>query len=419
MRVLSIITKFPNYILDFNSRNPQVKSQSYEDQYKAWVNDSYGSFETWSEGLSKLGYQTERVYATVPELQKQWAEEQGLSYEESNWVESISKAQIKEYEPEILIISKQTTFSPGFVQNLRDEIPSIRLIIAWCCSPHKNTEIFKEYDLILSCSPEMVEDFKSKGHCCYYLKHSFDPRVLEKIDADRKPSIDFSFVGSVLLTPGYHLEREVLLAELVKTTDLKIWSPINRLSLKQEVKTSTIKFVNKLLHFSSRFDLLNDWIAKTSWLNRFSSKENPSFLPRNVDRNITRRVLSPVFGIEMYRKLRDSKVSLNTHGDIAAKSAANIRLFEATGVGTCLLTDWKENLKDLFQPDVEVVTYRNSNECIEKVRYLLTHENERRNIAEAGQIRTLKEHTIYHRAETLDEIIRTHLRKVISEVNKI
>jgi spore maturation protein CgeB len=43
---------------------------------------------------------------------------------------------------------------------------------------------------------------------------------------------------------------------------------------------------------------------------------------------------------------------------------------------------------------------------------LLQNEKERRAIAEAGQKRTLQDHTIYHRAEQLDEIIREYLRKI-------
>ncbi len=88
-----------------------------------------------------------------------------------------------------------------------------------------------------------------------------------------------------------------------------------------------------------------------------------------------------------------------------------MRLFEATGVGTCLLTDWKENLNTLFEPDVEVASYRNSRECIEKVKFLLQNEKERLAIAEAGQRRTLQDHTIYKRAEQLDDIIKGYWRK--------
>ncbi len=85
-----------------------------------------------------------------------------------------------------------------------------------------------------------------------------------------------------------------------------------------------------------------------------------------------------------------------------------MRLYEATGVGTCLLTDWKANLPNLFTLDVEVVAYRSAEECIEKVRYLLDHEDVRQAIAAAGQRRTLRDHTTRQRAEQLDDIIQSH-----------
>jgi spore maturation protein CgeB len=44
------------------------------------------------------------------------------------------------------------------------------------------------------------------------------------------------------------------------------------------------------------------------------------------------------------------------------------------------------------------------------VQYLLQNEKERQAIAEAGQKRTLQNHTIYHRAEQIDTIIRENLR---------
>ena len=111
----------------------------------------------------------------------------------------------------------------------------------------------------------------------------------------------------------------------------------------------------------------------------------------------------------MFRQLRDSRVALNTHIDISTHSASNMRLFEATGVGACLLTDWKENLGDLFEPDAEVVAYRDAEECVEKAKYLLAHESRRRDIAAAGQRRTLREHTFASRAALVDAVIREEL----------
>jgi hypothetical protein len=115
-----------------------------------------------------------------------------------------------------------------------------------------------------------------------------------------------------------------------------------------------------------------------------------------------------IFGLEMYCVQAGFKICLNAHGPSAY--ASNQRLYEATGVGTCLLTDWKDNLPDLFDPDREVVTYRSPEEAIEKIRYLLDHDDERRAIAQAGQRRTLRDHTIPNRMVRVNEIFQTSVR---------
>jgi spore maturation protein CgeB len=86
-----------------------------------------------------------------------------------------------------------------------------------------------------------------------------------------------------------------------------------------------------------------------------------------------------------------------------------MRLFEATGVGTCLLTDWTENLGELFEPEREVATFRDAKECVERIRWLLAHPEEREAIARAGQARTLRDHTYRHRAAGLDLLVRQAL----------
>ena len=86
-----------------------------------------------------------------------------------------------------------------------------------------------------------------------------------------------------------------------------------------------------------------------------------------------------------------------------------MRMFQATGVGTCLLTDTGRNMADLFEEDHEVVTYSSIEECIEKVNYLLEHDDVRRQIATAGQKRTLRDHTVMNRCQQIDEILQKML----------
>jgi spore maturation protein CgeB len=125
---------------------------------------------------------------------------------------------------------------------------------------------------------------------------------------------------------------------------------------------------------------------------------------------LRRFIKAPVYGLEMFQVINDSKINLNIHADSSPLFASNMRLFEATGVGTCLLTDWKQNIHELFIPDKEIVVYKTADECVEKAKWLLEHPIEREKIASAGNLRTLKEHTYSNRAMQFDEILRTSLK---------
>ena len=106
--------------------------------------------------------------------------------------------------------------------------------------------------------------------------------------------------------------------------------------------------------------------------------------------------------------LRGSFLTLNHHDDVPPY-ANNMRLFEAKGVSTLLITDWKANLHEMFEPGKEVVSYRSAEECVEMIQYFLEHDKEREGIARAGQQRTLRDHTYYKRMQELVNIVQKYL----------
>jgi len=87
-----------------------------------------------------------------------------------------------------------------------------------------------------------------------------------------------------------------------------------------------------------------------------------------------------------------------------------MRLFETTGLGSCLLTDNKRNLNELFDTNTEIVVYDNIEDCVAKVRWLIEHEEERKQIAHSGQQRTLKCHSIEARCKSIIEIVKKELK---------
>jgi spore maturation protein CgeB len=121
----------------------------------------------------------------------------------------------------------------------------------------------------------------------------------------------------------------------------------------------------------------------------------------------------------MFRILAASKIVVNYHGDVAQSYANNMRLFEATGTGALLVTDWKTNLHEMFVLDKEVIAYRTSEECAEMIQYYLEHEDEREVIARAGQVRTLRDHTYNQRMQELVDIVERYLRQPVATTRRI
>ncbi|HBR48645.1 MAG TPA: hypothetical protein DEA71_01040 [Nitrospira sp.] len=81
------------------------------------------------------------------------------------------------------------------------------------------------------------------------------------------------------------------------------------------------------------------------------------------------------------------------------------RNFEVPGTGGFLLTENAAHLEDYYKLGEEVVNFYSTEEMVEKVRYYLSHEDERTAIAEAGYRRTLKDHTYRQRFQEIFEQI--------------
>ena len=411
MRLQKLTTHRENYVRRFYAKHPGLASESYDTQYAALMADCYGWADFWSLALNKLGYEAKEIIADVEPMQKRWASENGVGYSENGWLLEITTAQVKAFRPDVLFVDDYTIFTAAYLRQLRSECPSVGLILGWCGAPYSDPSVFREYDIVLSCVPELVQHFRDSGHRCYHLHHAFEPRILAGINAEAPPDADFAFIGSIVKLDDFHNERERLLTELVKKTNLQIWSDLYRPTPRLRRSVGMRRYAHDLVQLAQRVGVPQTLLSAMPLVRKVNRwKSRPGF-PQYFNDRIIRRAHEPLFGLAMFQQLHNSKVALNTHIDISPLSASNMRLFEATGVGTCLLTDWKVNLPELFEPDVEVVTYRSSEECIEKVRYLLEHEDERKSIATAGQRRTLRDHTFAQRAEALSDLICSYFRR--------
>ncbi|HUJ79570.1 MAG TPA: glycosyltransferase [Nitrospiria bacterium] len=123
---------------------------------------------------------------------------------------------------------------------------------------------------------------------------------------------------------------------------------------------------------------------------------------------------------EMIRTFNQSRINLNlSNASVVSLRHALLpwtrphdqikgRNFEIPGCGGFELSGVADNLGDYFDIGREIVCFGSTGDLIDKIRYYLAHEDERRAIAEAGYKRTLAEHTYEKRFGEMFERIGVH-----------
>jgi spore maturation protein CgeB len=406
-RFQKFTTTYPAFVSQFLTDTPEYQNLSYRELYARFIKTHYGLSNYYAKELELLGCETDDIFADLEPLQTKWAGEHGVKYSRSNWLNEIVLAQVRDFQPDVLYLQDLYLFDERFRKQLRSACKNRVRLIGWRAAPTEDYGKFRDLDLVLTCVPNFAERLRNNGARVEIVRHAFEPSILNSAKSVGSRDLDFTFTGSLVLQKGFHLERHALMEKLMQATPLQVWgetSEPQQISRARQIAGGFVRRVNRI----------NEAIgvpAKLGQRLKFARKtiSQNSASGSALQQRYPNRLHGPVFGVDYYRTLGRSKTTLNNHLDSAGDYAGNMRLFEATGMGACLITDWKVNLAELFEPDIEVLTYRTPEECVEKVNYILEHDAQRDDIAKAGQRRTLRDHTFAQRARQLDEFIRAIL----------
>ncbi len=403
-RFVKITSFYRDYLEYYYSRNKNESERSYSDQYRRLMYDSFAWADHFQKNLIKIGVDAYEIIYNAESLQNAWAREHGINLKGKE----LLLFQLKRIAPDVILFQDSNLFNGEWINYIRSQIPKIKLIIGWCCNPFNSNQmnLSKSFDFMLTCSPLFNMQFIDRGIKSFQLKHAFDQDILKKIKiTEIMQTTDFLFTGSFIQSSDFHNERTKIIENLLDyDVNIKVLSKLNIDQPTILILKQTSFILTKFLLYIGFEKLVYSSLLLKKFANLNQMPKNPKF-----SKQLRTVVQDPVFGLEMFKELASSKITLNIHGGVAGNFAANIRLFEATGVGSCLITDWKTNLNELFEIDYEVVTFKTSEECVEKVKWLINHQAEREKIAIAGQKRVLKDHTFEVRAAQLDEIIRKKL----------
>jgi spore maturation protein CgeB len=394
-KLLSISSMYPGFLESFYTAHPETNKLSYEDHYNLLISDTTEFAGSYTRNFRKLGIDARCLVSNDDRLQNKWKVEFGVADQSDLLIEQILK-----YNPDILWIEHLAFINSEWFKVVREKCVSIKLIIAYHCAPY-NAEILeklKNFDFLFTCTPGLKQSFENEAIRTYLIYHGFDTDLLSRVDDQKPISNNLTFSGSLVTGGSFHNARISLIESLIKEKiDLSLY-----VTLEKSYKIRIKQFIHFIFNILKKFKM-ERLAEKIPYVDHGRSPV------RNYSHSLLKLNHPPLYGIKMYNLFNRSKIVLNIHIGVAGDYAGNMRMFEVTGVGSCLLTDNKKNIHELFEIGTEVVVYDNTDDCIRKVKWLLEHDEEREKIAKAGQKKTLEMHTVENRCRTIIDIINAEL----------
>ena len=359
---------------------------SYREHLQCYFDFHSTMDGTKQKYFRQLGIEAESFYYNYENLQNKWKKEYQPGLRSSD---DILIAQLRAFEPDVILFAGRK----HLLQRVKSDVPSIRLVVGWSGSAFRSWNFDPHlYNLILTCAKENLPRIREQSYRVELVEHVFDCDVIKYL-VEHPKNNNIIFTGGLVSGPATHDYRIQLVTSLCKAF------PNFNLYTEKPSETSTWK--------RHLFKLKQKWRSFSRFIRRKITWEDLKLQATLQAILYTSR--TPVFGIPMYQACRDSEVSLNVHANSSPLYASNMRLFETAGAGGCTLTDWKTNIKDIFEQDYEVVTYNSIDECIEKAQWLHDHPMQREEIAQAGQKRCLRDHTPEKQVGQIHDAIRKYL----------
>lgn len=372
MKFLIVDTYYKGFLDNFWNENESLKKKGYKEIKKKLLDACFGTSDFYSYNLEKNGHEAVDLIVNDEILQRKWADENKLEVRNSgffsklqslpvihkfigrpNWIQTIALEQIKKEKPDIVYMQDLSILNPNTLKKVKKYC---KLLVGQIACPLPAVDNLKQFDLIITSFPHYVERFKKLGVNSEYLPLAFENRILQKFKNVKK-KYDISFVGGI--SPS-HIKGLKMLNFLANRIKISVWG----------YGKNILPRSSKLYHSHN----------------------------------------GEAWALDMYQKLAESKITVNRHIDVSENYANNMRLFEATGMGTMLITDKKKNLNKLFKVGKEVVDYNDNEDLLNKIKYYLKHEDIRKKIAKLGQYRTLNYHGYSTRMKQLTKIITKYIK---------
>ncbi|MHC1743083.1 MAG: glycosyltransferase [Syntrophobacteraceae bacterium] len=293
--------------------------------------------------LEHLGHSVHRMDVDVPHAW--WKRKRREPGEDRN---TLLLDRMKQYRPDLLFVLIGYNYLPETLETIKRtcNVP----IVGWWVENPDNFQVLYPtlpwYDHLFSFSRKVADDISKNGpgHC-HFVNYGTDPQLYHPVPLGRwqryRYGADLSFLGK------FKERRRDYLAS-VSDMNLGIWGPLWRKELK---------------------------------------KEQHALLARVRGTRLFDRKAALLFSA--------SKVNLNINS-WATPSGPNLRVFDVLACRSCLLTEYVEELEELFTIGREIDTFQNADELKDKSRFYLRNDSAREQMARQGYEKVVSSYTMSH-----------------------
>jgi spore maturation protein CgeB len=366
-RFLFLIENYNLFYSRYYENHPSIHNKDYQEQLSELLGTHYYHSDSYASAFEKKGFVAATIIPDCNPLQLTWLREnnyplylrwkagtlsrsfQARVLKNYNTYQEIQmqtlKAQIAAFKPDVIFVYSGVNVSRAVLEMCKEK--NIRLILNWSTFILPGLP-YDCYDFVISSARQLKDEFAELGVRCLEFQQAFDDRILQTLGPAPSREIDVAFVGNINEDSSLRIR---ILEELAEKSDIMIWG------------------------------------SGTESLRR--------------DSPILKKHHGRTGGVDMFNIYRKSKIALHIHNDGHSDYAGAKRYFEVTGAGTMLMAFHQANITEYFKIGEEIVTFESGEDCLQKIRYYLEHEDERERISLAGQKRTLQEHTFTRRTGDL------------------
>ena len=405
--ILILSSYFDSEIIDNLFSVSEYKKFSY-DEILDKLNNS-GNFSRINlKSFLKKHFSCEELFLGKDIIIKRISEKYKVQYlNNEQTIENV----IKIINPKVVILRDISSISIEFLIKIKNINNLNFKVILLNGFPIRNYNDYMKFDHVIFRNPWLSQKFSHKCKSSNIIYHCFNSKILNHVNIkkfeDRNKLVAFD--GSSYSHGFYQhkkryfflyhlLDKKIIHANIFENNSLRFnlifyifrlkkISNISFLIIRKILEIIMIFNKNIFKRFYKLFDkILND-------IDNFDTDNYQNFYRGPLTKIFKNQISTPNFGFKYYENINDSKISINIHTESMDNYAGNIRMFEITGLKSCMLIENFENLKDLFQDEKEVVTYNSLDDLKDKISYLKNNQNFAKDIAENGYQRVISSHT--------------------------